>query len=125
MWKLLYSQSAGNAMCLSKQTVDELKMTVHSFVEVSKYLLNHGVDFILSERFRQDPLQAHFSKHRHRGGANNNPTVMAFGYQENVIRLQKSYHMQCITGNTGRHKRHKRRPLQHIVDDTSLPKQKC
>nr|XP_006814529.1 PREDICTED: uncharacterized protein LOC102801316 [Saccoglossus kowalevskii] len=111
-WEEKISQWPGNftkpqrsAMFISRQTMEGLKMTVKSFVETTKYLLNHGVQYFLSEKLCQDPLEAHFSNHRHRGGANNDPNVQAFGYQENAIRLQKSHHLQCVTGNTGRHNR--------------------
>ncbi|XP_070537602.1 uncharacterized protein [Ptychodera flava] len=115
-----FTKTERNAMCISKQTIEGLKMTVNSFVEVSRYLLQQGVNFVLSEKFCQDPLEEHFSKHRQRGGANNDPTIQAFGYQENVIRLQKSHHLRCITGNT----RRQAQDTPEVIEDTPLPKRR-
>ena len=44
--------------------------TVHSFVEVAKFLLSSNKDdlFLLSERFSQDPLENYFGQQRARGG---------------------------------------------------------
>ena len=37
-----------------------------------------GVDFLLSEKFSQDPLEEHFARQRKKGGCNENPTVEQF-----------------------------------------------
>ena len=38
-----------------------------------------GVEFILSEKFSQDPLEEYFSKQRGIGGRHDNPSVKQFG----------------------------------------------
>ena len=43
--------------------------TVKSFVELAKYLLEQdGVQYILSERFNQDPIEEFFGQQRGHGG---------------------------------------------------------
>ena len=44
-------------MFLTHQTYKGLVMTVRSFKEASAYLLDHGVMFVLSNQFCQDPLE--------------------------------------------------------------------
>ena len=39
-----------------------LQITVHSFKEVCKFLLEHGVPYLLSERFCQDDLENYFGR---------------------------------------------------------------
>jgi len=47
-----------------------------SFSELSPKLLNiPNVKYLLSEVFSQDPLERYFSKQRHCGGSNENPTA--------------------------------------------------
>ena len=54
--------------------------SVHAFVEATKYLLDHGVDFVLSHVFNQDPLEEHFGRHRGMGRRMDNPNLWTFGY---------------------------------------------
>ncbi|XP_035690813.1 uncharacterized protein LOC118425822 [Branchiostoma floridae] len=77
------SKDDRNRMCLSKQTLEGLRITVASFTTLTKVLLQEdGVRYVLSEKFTQDPLEQHFSKQRHRCGANEHPTVMEYGRNE-------------------------------------------
>ena len=71
-------------MFWTHQTYKGLVMTVRSFKEVCHYLLDNGVQFVLSNRFCQDPLEAHFGS---LGQRSENPNIHTFGYQENKIRL--------------------------------------
>ena len=51
--------------------------TVKSFIELTPILLQlPGVRYVLSEVFSQDPLERYFSRQRHRGGHNENPTAL-------------------------------------------------
>ena len=92
-------------------------ISVYSFVEVTKYLLEQtGVQFILSERFNQDPLESHFGKHRQMKGGNDNPTVAQFNYNENNLRLLGSQALTPVRGNR------KRSVKVNEIHDTPLPK---
>ena len=92
-------------------------ISVYSFVEVTKYLLAQtGVQFILSERFNQDPLESHFGKHRQTKRGNDNPTVAQLNYSENYLRLLGSQALAPVTGNSNRS------VLVNKIDDMPLPK---
>ena len=104
---------------LSSQTYEGLRITSYS-LEVTKYLLNTEMPYVLSERFNQDVLEEHFGRHRSLGRRNHNPTIHQFGYQSNTLRMQRS--VVPVTGNTkGAHKT-KRVPSWTIVDETPLKK---
>ena len=44
----------------------------------SKLLKMEGVEYLLSEVFSQDPLEVYFSRQRHNGRSNDNPSVLQF-----------------------------------------------
>ena len=44
-------------MFISWQTYETLQINIHSTIELIRYLLSHGVGYILTERFSQDPLE--------------------------------------------------------------------
>ncbi|KAI0225957.1 hypothetical protein LSAT2_023318 [Lamellibrachia satsuma] len=108
-------------MFLSHQTFEGLQITVKSVVEATKYLLCHGVDYVLTQIFCQDPLEEHFSRHRALGRRSDNPTLWGFGYQENKLRLQRTLAMQMKPRGNIREKR-KRQPIK--MSDSPLKKRK-
>ncbi|KAI8771576.1 Transposable element P transposase [Biomphalaria glabrata] len=85
-----FSISQRNKMFLSHQSYKGLVMTVNAFTEATRYLLQNGVKYVLSNRFCQDPLEEHFGRHRCLGHTNENPNLWSFGYQENKLRLQRN-----------------------------------
>ena len=48
--------------------------TVTSFCALAPTLIKESGRYLLSEVFCQDPIEHYFSKQRHRGGGNENPT---------------------------------------------------
>ena len=44
-------------MFLSWQTYEGLQISAYSVVEATKFLLNEGMEYVLTERFCQDPLE--------------------------------------------------------------------
>lgn len=95
---------------------------VHSFVEVSKYLLSYsGVKAVLSERFNQDPLESFFGKQRSHGGYCDNPTVRDFMYTTSSLRVQGSLAKDPVRGNCRRPRNEQEGDL---IDDTPLPKRR-
>lgn len=85
-----FSKAARQKMFLTHQTYKGLVMTVNAFVEVCQYLLQNGVQFVLSNKLCQDPLEEHFGRHRYMGRTADNPNLQQFGHQENRLRLQRS-----------------------------------
>ena len=104
-------------MFISLQTYEGIQITVHSFKEVCKFLLEHGVPYILSERFCQDDLENYFGRQRAIGNSRDNPSVRDAGYNDNTIKSQ--YSVRSIVGNV-RCQRHK----FNEIDDSPLPKRK-
>lgn len=65
--------------------------TVSSFTELAPKLLElPGVEYLLSEVFSQDPLERYFSRQRHRGGHNDNPTAYQVPYNASTLVQQRS-----------------------------------
>ena len=63
-----------------------------SFCELGPKLLEKDdFKYLLSEVFSQDPLEAHFSRQRHRGGACDNPSAQQFYY--NTVSLAQQGHI--------------------------------
>ena len=81
----------------------------------SKFLLEQGISYIISECFCQDDLENYFG--RQRGHRRDNPTVREAGYNDNTIKSQ--YSVRPIAGNV-RANLHK----FNIIDETPLPKRK-
>lgn len=95
-------------------------LLVHSFVELTNYLLDQpGVFYFLSEKLCQDPLESFFGKQRMRGGHCDNPTVQAFLKGTMSLRVQGSMAVKPMRGNCRRGKENKK-PLP--CDDTPMPK---
>ena len=79
------------------QSYKGLLITVLPFKEICKFLLEHGVLYILSERFFQDDVENYFGKQGAIGRSCDNPTVRDFDYNDNTIILQ--YSVRPIAGN--------------------------
>ena len=109
-------------MSLSRQTYEGLQITVYSMIEVTKYLLSNGMQFVLTSRFNQDVVEEYFSRQRYLGRRNDNPDIRMLGYNDNTIRMQRS--VAPVTGNTrGRHTK-KRQVSWSVVDNTKLTKRR-
>ena len=92
-----FSRNACSNMFISWQTFEGLKITVHSIIEAVKFLLQHHVKYVLTERFCQDPLENYFGQQRAVGPRKDNPSVRDFGFNDNSIRNQKIF--RPIAGN--------------------------
>ena len=112
-----FTRNAKSRMFISWQTYEGIQVTVHSFKEVVKYLLENGVKYVLSERFCQDDLENYFGRQRAIGRRKDNPSVRDAGYNDNTIKSQFS--VRPIAGNVqaavGKF---------NNIDDTPLPKRR-
>ena len=113
-----FTQNDKSNMFISWQSYEGLQVTVHSFKEVCKFLLEQGISYILSERFCQDDLENYFGRQLAIGHRRDNPTVRDAGYNDNTIKSQ--YSVWPIAGNV-RANLHK----FNIIDETPLPNEKC
>ncbi len=88
--------------------------TVYSFTELAEALLSlEGVQFLLSERFNQDPVDIYFGKQRQRGGRSDNPSVNQFLYNAQALHVSKSLIGYC--GNI------RKRKLEHDFEELCAP----
>jgi len=105
--------------CLSKQTVFGWRMTIRTFMDLTKELLDEGARFVLSEKFSQDPLEEHFGRQRAAGGANENPNYYQFEKQEVSMNVMSSELINDLTGSNVTSKNSA--PLD-IKDQRTLPR---
>lgn len=115
-----FTANARNRMFISWQTYEGLQITSYSVVEATKFLLNEGVEYVLTERFCQDPIEEYFGSQRKHGRRCDNPDIRMFGYNDNNIRIQRS--ISCQSGNT-RGRKDKSKAWVNVTDDP-LPKRK-
>lgn len=113
------SKEEKNRLMLSHQTMLGLRISVNSICEIVEFLLNEGAPFVLTHHFNQDPIEEHFSHCRHKGGANNNPTVQDFQNSSAKLRVIGSSVLAPVKGNIT-----KRRQQRDQVDHTPLAKRR-
>ena len=82
---------------LSRQTYEGVEITVHSTVELVKFLLSRNVKYVLTERFCQDPLENYFGRQRGMGRRKDNPSSRDVGFNDNTIRMSQM--VKPIQGN--------------------------
>ena len=76
-------------------------LLVRSFVEFVPHVLElHGVDYFLSDKLNQDPVEEHFGQIRSRGRGSGNPTLEQYGYMNRKVTVVKSEMIQVTKGNT-------------------------
>ena len=83
-------------------------------IDICKFLLQEGMEYVLTERFCQDPAEEYFGSQRKLGRRNDNPDIRTFGYNDNTIRVQRT--ISCQSGNT-RGRQDKRRAWEQVTDD--------
>ena len=56
--RLMYKKELNRDDCLTKNSKTGLRVTIHSTIELSKYLLEkEGFQYVLTGRINQDPLE--------------------------------------------------------------------
>ena len=78
-------------MFISWQTYEGIKITVYSTIELTRYLLNNGVKYVLTGNYSQDCLENYNGRQRALGCRKDNPTLKDFGYNDNTIRNSKVF----------------------------------
>ena len=110
-------------MFISQPTYEGLLISTYSVIEATTFLINHSLRYVLTERFNQDVAEEHIGRQRTVGRRNDNLTMYQFGYNENVIRTQRS--VVTVTGNTkDAASNAKYQQSWFFVDDSALPKRK-
>ena len=90
-----FSLNAQSKMFITWQTFQGFKITTNAIVEVAKFLLSEGVDFVLTERFCQDEIEEYFVNQRQLGRLSDNPDIQIYGYNDNTILFKKVYLVSC------------------------------
>ena len=111
-----FSKGEKARMMLSHQTITGLQISVHSIVELVRFLLAQGAPFVLTHNFNQDPLEEHFSHCRHKGCANDNPSVADIQNSSAKLRIIGSSALAPVRGNITKRK------TTYEVDDTPMAK---
>lgn len=105
------------AMPLSHQTKTGLEIYVLSITRCVEIMLEEEAGFVLTHNFNKDPLEQYFGHLRHKGGANQNPTVYDDG---NTMTQLLAIRLQVLAPKEGNITRDKEN--QPIIDDHKLPK---
>ena len=93
---------------------------VLSFVELAQdLLLLPGVEYFLSDKLNQDPLEEWFSTVRGAGGSNNNPSAQDLGNTHLNLLVAGSNAVASTKGNCRNQKR------KQNLSDTPLPRKKA
>ena len=90
-------------------------MSISLLTESIEFMLGEGAEFVLTLNFNQDPLEQYFEHFRHKGGANNNPSV--FDVRNTMAQLHalapKRGNITCENEEN-----------EQLIDNTKLPKRK-
>lgn len=78
------------------------------------------MEYVLTERFCQDPIEEYFGSQRKIGRRSDNPDIKMFGCNDNTIRIQRSVSGQSV--NT-RGRKDRKKAWVEVTDDL-LPKRK-
>ncbi|XP_034236682.1 uncharacterized protein LOC117642528 [Thrips palmi] len=117
-----YTAMQRKAMTLTQETYEGIYITVHSFVEVVKYLLSPevGIDFLNSrDLVCQDDLEQYFEAQRERGKLNNNPTLKQALHNDTKIMKMGEIRQTLFKGNT-----YRKRQANIEIDETPMPRRK-
>ena len=78
---------------------------VHAFHGLAKQLLfEDAVDYVLSDKMNQDPLEEHFGKQKACGSSNENPGLKEYTDNEKKLLVAKFEMVRVMRGNArGRH----------------------
>ena len=115
-----FTKTEKEKMFISKQTKIGLKITVLSMVECTRFLLNSGMKYVLTEKFSQDSLELYFGLQRACGHRSDNPTLTQFGYNDNAIRIKGTLSTPNIQGNTKGGQKNRKYAWYNVDDDIYL-----
>ena len=85
-------------MFIPLQSYEGILISANSLIECVQFLLNEGMEYVLTERFCQDPVEEYFGNQRKLGRRSDNPDLHQALYNDNTIRIQKE--VSITSGNT-------------------------
>ena len=110
-------------MFISLQTFEGLQISVNSLVECTKFLLQNGVKYVLTERYMQDCLEEYFGHQRQRGRRSDNPDTVEFGYNDRILQVQRNVGL-VSRGNVGSRRKEGESRWASIREEPLLKKKK-
>ncbi len=116
-----YDESAKSKMFISWQTYEGLKISVYSSIGLTKFLLANGVEYVLSNKLCQNPVEEYSGRQR-AIGRSDNPFMREFEYNENKLRIQSS--ILPIQGNTIGRVKDRKETRWYEVENSLIPKRK-
>ena len=92
-----YTKFEEQKMFISSQTYKGLKITVHSVIELVKFLIIDKVLYLLTERFCQDPLENYFGNQCSSGAQKDDPSMSlaTIKYYQKPKSIQANCNRQC------------------------------
>ena len=109
-------------MFISWQTMEGFQITTFAIIEAVKYLPSQGMEYVLAEKFCQDPVEEYFGGQRKMGRRSDNPDMYMFGYNNNALHVQRN--VGASTGNTRERHGYSKQSSWKDVDNETLPKRK-
>ncbi|KAH6945573.1 hypothetical protein HPB50_009092 [Hyalomma asiaticum] len=88
----------GTAMFASQVTMESLRVTLTSILDLTKDLLAKGARYVLTGKLNQDPLERFFGITRSFGGDEDHPTILSFSHIYRLLSLYTPV-KASITGN--------------------------
>ena len=95
-------------------------MSISLLTESIEFMLGEGAEFVLTHNFNQDPLEQYFGHFRHKGGANNNPSV--FDVRNTMAQLH-AYRTPALAPKRG-NITFENEENEQLINNTKLPKRK-
>ncbi|KAH8009215.1 hypothetical protein HPB51_004517 [Rhipicephalus microplus] len=77
----------GTAMFASQVTMESLRVTLSSILELTNDLLAKGARYVLTGKLNQDPLERFFGITRSFGGDEDHPTILSFSHIYRLLSL--------------------------------------
>ena len=65
-------------------------------------MFQEGMEFVLMERFCQDPAEEFFDKQRQFGRRSDRADIIQFGYNSNTVRIESQFLVKVGTLEVGR-----------------------
>ena len=106
-----FTQNASSRMCISWQTIEGFKITTFGIIEAVKSLLSQGMEYVLTEKVCQDPIEEHFEGQQKMGLRSDNPDMYMFGYNNNVLHVQRN--LGASSGSTRERHGNSKRKFQN------------
>lgn len=91
-----FSKLKKSKMVISKQTHEGILITSHALTQYVRFLLSEGIEYVLTERFCQDPVEEYFGNQIMIGRDSDSSDFLQCLYNGNTIRVQKEVSLRTV-----------------------------